>query len=76
MLEGILFLCIAVFVAYVGLGFLMASLTIRIQTSKGYKKMFSVGFFFGPLAWLYYAAMPDLKMRELLEEKAKTKKKE
>ena len=73
---GILFLCLAVIIAYIALGFLMATLTIKIQKAKGYKTIFSVGFFFGPFAWLYYAAMPDLEMRKLLKEKENSEKKD
>ena len=74
-LEAIIFLCLGIFIVFVLLGFLMATLTIKIQRSKGYKTIFWVGFFFGPFAWLYYAAMPDLEMKKLLEEKTNAEKK-
>lgn len=32
---------------------LFAILTIEIQTNKGYKPKYWIGFIFGPLAWLY-----------------------
>lgn len=75
MIVAIFLYSVGILVAF-AFQFWIAALTMEIQTSKGYKKKFWVGFIFGPLAWLYYAAMPDLKMRELLEEKAKTNKKE
>ena len=62
--EAIIFLCLVIFIVLVVLGFIMATSTIKIQRSRGYKTVFWVGFFFGPLAWLYYAAMPEEKSVE------------
>ena len=47
---------------------LMAILTMDIQGNKGYKPKYWIGFIFGPLAWLYYIAMPDLKMQKAIKE--------
>ena len=59
----ILMLAVAVVVMHV-----MATLTIDLQVRKGYKAKYWIGFVFGPLAWLYYLAMPDLKIQKAIQQ--------
>ena len=55
---------------------LMATLTIDLQVKKGYKAKYWIGFIFGPLAWLYYLAMPDLKIQRAITTLAEQNKEE
>lgn len=47
---------------------IMALLTIDLQTKKGYKAKYWIGFVFGVTAWFYYLAMPDLKIQKAIME--------
>ena len=69
---------IYIFALAIAIGFmhLMATLTIELQTRKGYKAKYWIGFVFGALAWLYYLAMPDLKIQKAIIELAEKNKEE
>jgi hypothetical protein len=44
--------------------------------NKGYNPKYWIGFFFGPLAWIYCIALPDLKIQNTLKEIAEKNKDE
>lgn len=68
MVSWVILIYIAVLALAVVLMHLMAILTIELQTKKGYKAVYWIGFVFGPLAWIYYIAMPDLKIQKAIQQ--------
>ncbi len=71
LLLAIIFIAIAAVFMH-----LFAILTMEIQTNKGYKPKYWIGFIFGPLAWLYCFVLPDLKTQKALKDISESMKEE
>lgn len=71
MSEGLLIVVIILsIIIFVGLNSLIASNASDIAQNKGYekKKWFHMCFWLGPISYIIVAAMPDLTMREKLDQ--------
>ena len=53
---------------------LCAELTVYVMEKKGHQAKYWMGFFFGPLSWIYCIALPDLKIQKALEKIAEKNK--